>query len=40
MAGIPDASFPKRALLARYGIDSWQVLWTPEQDQFTTKETK
>lgn len=22
------------------GIDSWQVLWTPEQDQFTTKETK
>ena len=22
------------------GIDSWQVLWTPEQDQVTTKETK
>ena len=22
------------------GITSWQVLWTPEQDQFTTKETK
>ena len=22
------------------GIDSWQVLWMPEQDQFTIKETK